>query len=59
MTACNKCGGRMVLDNTAVIPALGCVGCGRLIPRTAVKPVKADRAAVNRALRAARRRRQT
>ena len=47
----------MVPDPTAIVPALGCLGCKRIIPMSGVRVAKADRKDVNRALRAARRRR--
>jgi hypothetical protein len=49
----------MVPDDTALVPALVCVGCGRLIPRTGVKHSGkgSDKAQLNRALRASQRRR--
>ena len=42
-----------VLD--ALVPALGCVNCKRVIPQTSIRGARTDKAAVNRALRAARR----
>ena len=60
MTACNQCGGVMVPDSSALVPALACGSCGRLIPRTAVRPIRVkdradERRQVNKALRASRR----
>lgn len=49
----------MVPDDTALVPALGCLNCGRLIPRTGItyarKRKASDRAELNRVKRAARR----
>lgn len=52
---CNRCGSPMVPDSSALVPALGCINCGRLIPRTMARSVKGDPRAVKRAMRAARR----
>lgn len=54
-TLCNKCGGIMVPAPDAIVPALGCIKCKRLIPATAVKAVKGNKASLNRVLRSARR----
>jgi hypothetical protein len=47
----------MVPDDQALVPALACVACGRLIPRTAVsyRGKGSQKAQLNRALRAHRR----
>jgi DNA-directed RNA polymerase subunit M/transcription elongation factor TFIIS len=37
MTACNKCGKLMVPAQDALIGALECIGCGRIIPATGYK----------------------
>ena len=57
MTLCNKCGGFMVPAPDAIVPALGCMKCKRLIPATSVKHVKGNKAQLNRVLRSARRQR--
>ena len=54
---CNHCGGRVCVPAPeALVPALGCERCGRLVPVTGVKH-KAGKRELNRALRAARRKR--
>ena len=45
----------MMLDPTALVPAMGCPPCGRLVPITRARTPKVERADLNRALRAARR----
>ena len=50
----------MVPSDDAIVPALGCLGCGRLIPLTAVRSVQVrsksdERRLLNRALRGQRR----
>src|SRR6185312_4815642 len=35
--ACNQCQGRMVRDPSALVPALRCEDCGRLVPLAALK----------------------
>lgn len=54
---CNQCGGIMVPDPTTLVPALGCVDCGRLVPVTNAPRIgrKHSKADLNRALRASRR----
>ncbi len=57
---CNRCHGVMRLDcpeDGALIPVMVCDPCGRMVPRTGVKHRPVTRAAENRAMRAARRRR--
>jgi hypothetical protein len=55
---CNRCQRAMRFDATALVPALRCPGCGRLVPITGVKHrfKGSQRAHLNRALRAGRRR---
>ena len=50
----------MIPDDLALVPAMACVNCGRLVPRTAARGVRIrsrahERQMLNRALRAARR----
>jgi hypothetical protein len=52
---CNQCGSAMIPCTNALVPALSCLGCGRLVPVTRARPVRASRGAEKALLRAARR----
>jgi DNA-directed RNA polymerase subunit M/transcription elongation factor TFIIS len=55
MTTCNQCGGAMIPCTDALVPALSCLRCGRLVPRTAARSVRASKVDEKALLRAARR----
>lgn len=42
----------MLPDDSALVPAMRCANCDRLVPRTGVKHPKGDRRQLNIALRA-------
>ena len=52
---CNRCQGPMFPCQEALVPCLMCPGCGRLVPITGARPVRASRANERAILRAARR----
>lgn len=52
---CHRCGGMMIPTDEALVPAMGCVDCGRLVPRTGARPVRASRSDERALLRAERR----
>ena len=51
---CNQCGSAMIPCTDALVPAMKCLGCGHLVPRTearAVRYTKQDEKALMRAAR--------
>lgn len=52
---CNACGGPMMPCQNALVPALKCLHCGRLVPRTTARSVRASKADEKALMRAARR----
>jgi hypothetical protein len=52
---CNQCGGAMIPCTDALVPAMSCLRCGRLVPRTGARSVRASRQDEKALMRAARR----
>jgi hypothetical protein len=52
---CNRCGHAMIPCTDALVPALRCLGCERLVPRTGVKSARVTRQEEKALERAARR----
>jgi hypothetical protein len=52
---CNHCAAPMVPSSQGLVPAMECVNCGRLVPRTRARPVRMSRVEEKAMLRAARR----
>jgi DNA-directed RNA polymerase subunit M/transcription elongation factor TFIIS len=52
---CNRCGNAMIPCTDALVPAMKCLGCGHLVPRTRARAVRASTADEKALMRAARR----